>query len=88
MNGVLGHFFVLSIVKAELGGGQPELMRLIWDETLPQCSIDRSTLHTAVHHATSEQAATPWVKERDGKIKQKDMMRFDCHFLVCLSAFF
>ena len=27
MNGVLGHFFVLSIVKAELGQGQPELMR-------------------------------------------------------------
>ena len=53
MNGVLGHFFVLSIVKAELGRGQPELMRLIWDETLPQCSIDRSTLHTAVHHATT-----------------------------------
>ena len=75
-------------VKAELGRGQLERMRLISGETLPQCSIDRSTLHTAAHNATSEQAATLWVKERDRKIKQKDMMRFDCHFLVCLLAFF
>ena len=27
-------------IKAELGRGQPGLMRWSWDETLPQCSID------------------------------------------------
>ena len=43
MNGVLGHF--LCTVKAELGRGQPGLMRWIWDETLPQSSIDRSTFY-------------------------------------------
>ena len=46
-------------IKAELGRGQPGLMRWSWDETLPQCSIDRSTLHTAAHRATSELAAAP-----------------------------
>ena len=46
-------------IKAELGWGQPGLMRWSWDETLPQCSIDRSTLHTAAHHTTSELAAAP-----------------------------
>ena len=57
MNGVLGHFF--CTIKAELGRGQPGLMTWSWDETLPQCSIDRSTLHTAAHRTTSELAATP-----------------------------
>ena len=46
-------------VNSELGHGQPGLMRWIWDETLPQCSIDRSTLHTAAHRVTSELVATP-----------------------------
>ena len=46
-------------VKAELGRGQSGLMRWSWDETLPQCSIDHSTLHTAAHRATSELAAAP-----------------------------
>ena len=31
---------LLCTVKAELGRGQPGLMRWIWDETLPQSSID------------------------------------------------
>ena len=57
MNGVLGHFFCTT--KAELGWGQPGLMRWSWDETLPQCSIDRSTLYIAAHCATSELAAAP-----------------------------
>ena len=47
-------------IKAELGRGQPGLMRLSWDEALPQCSIDRSTLHTAAHRDTSELAAAPY----------------------------
>ena len=34
---------LLCTVKAELGREQPGLMRWIWDETLPQSSIDRST---------------------------------------------
>ena len=46
-------------IKAELGRGQPGLMRWSWDETLPQCSIDRSTLQTAAHRATSELVAAP-----------------------------
>ena len=28
------------------------------------------------------------VMERDGKIEQKDMMRFYCHFVACLLSFF
>ena len=46
-------------IKAELGRGQPGLMRWSWDETLPQCSIDRSTFYTAAHHATSDLPAAP-----------------------------
>ena len=49
-------------IKAELGRGQPGLMRWSWDETLPQSSIDRSTLHTAAHRATNELAAAPWLQ--------------------------
>ena len=53
-------------IKAELGQGQPGLMR--WrDETLPQCSIHRSTLHTAAHRATSELAAVPQIHGEIGK---------------------
>ena len=48
-------------IKAELGWGQPGLMRWIRDETSRQCSIDRSTLHTAAHCATSELAAAPLI---------------------------
>ena len=43
---------LLCTVKAELGRGQPGLMRWIWDETLPQSSIDRSTFYSAAHRAT------------------------------------
>ena len=43
---------LLCTVKAELGLGQPGLMRWIWDETLPQRSIDRSTFYSAAHRAT------------------------------------
>ena len=46
-------------IKTELGRGQPGLMRWSWDETLPQCSIDRSTFYTAAHSATSGLAAAP-----------------------------
>ena len=50
---------LLCTIKAKLGRGQPGLLRWSWDETLPQCSIDRSTLHTAAYHATSELAVAP-----------------------------
>ena len=50
MNGVLRP--LLCTVKSELGRGQPGHMRLIWDETLPQSSIDRSTFYSAAHRAT------------------------------------
>ena len=43
---------LLCNIKAELGWGQPGLMRWIWDETLPQSSIDRSTFYSAAHCAT------------------------------------
>ena len=36
-------------------------MRWSWDETLPQSSIDRSTLDSAAHRATSELAAAPLI---------------------------
>ena len=50
---------LLCTVKAELGRGQPGLMRWIWDETLPQSSIDRSTLHSAAHRATKWASGRP-----------------------------
>ena len=53
----LGHF--VCTIKAELGRGQPGLIRGRWDETLPQCSIDRSTLHTAAHCTTSDLVGRP-----------------------------
>ena len=46
-------------VKAELGRGQPGLMRWIWDETLPQSSIDRSTFYSAAHCATKWASGCP-----------------------------
>ena len=46
-------------IKAEMGRGQPGLMRWSWDETLPQCSIDRSTFYTTAQRDTSELAAPP-----------------------------
>ena len=55
---------LFSTIKAELGRGQPGLMRWIWDETLPRCSIDRSTLRTAGHRTTSELAAAPCIMSR------------------------
>ena len=50
---------LLCTVKAELGRGQPGLMRWIWDETLPQSSIDRSTFYSAAHHATKWASGRP-----------------------------
>ena len=50
---------LLCTVKAELGRGQPGLMRWIWDETLPQSSIDRSTFHSAAHCATKWASGCP-----------------------------
>ena len=49
----------LCTVKAELGRGQPGLMRWIWDETLPQSSIDRSTFYSAAHRATKWASGRP-----------------------------
>ena len=49
---------LLCTVKAELGRGQPGLMRWIWDETLPQGSIDRST-YSAAHRATKWASGCP-----------------------------
>ena len=50
---------LLCTVKAELGRGQPGLMRWIWDETLPQSSIDRSTFYSAAHRATKWASGRP-----------------------------
>ena len=50
---------LLRTVKAELGRGQPGLIRWIWDETLPQSSIDRSTFYSAAHHATKWASGRP-----------------------------
>ena len=50
---------LLCTVKAELGRGQPGLMRWIWDETLPQSSIDRSTFYSAAHRATKWASGHP-----------------------------
>ena len=57
INSVLGH--IICTVKVELGLGQPGLIRWIWDETLPKCSIDRMTLHTASHCATKWAGGRP-----------------------------
>ena len=59
MDGWTGFRPLFCTIKAELGRGQPGLMRWSWDETLPQSSIDRSTLDSAAHRATSELAAAP-----------------------------
>ena len=50
---------LLCTVKAELGWGQPGLMRWIWDETLPQSSIDRLTFYSAAHRATEWASGRP-----------------------------
>ena len=50
---------LLCTVKAELGRGQPGLMRWIWDETLPQSSINRSTFYSAAHRATKWASGRP-----------------------------
>ena len=57
---------LLCTVKAELGRGQPGLMRWIWDETLPQSSIDRSTFYSAAHRATK------WARGRPPKEKERN----------------
>ena len=59
MDGWTGFRPLFCTIKAELGRGQPGLMRWSWDETLPQSSIDRSILDSAAHRATSELAAAP-----------------------------
>ena len=50
---------LLCTVKAELGRGQPGLMRWISDETLPQSSIDRSTFYSAAHCAIKWASGRP-----------------------------
>ena len=50
---------LLCTVEAELGRGQPGLMGWIWDETLPQSSIDRSTFYSAAHRATKWASGRP-----------------------------
>ena len=67
-------------IKAELGQGQPGLMRWSWDETLPQCSIDRSTFHTAAHRATSELAAAPMADTRTKRKTQRQEKY--CNYLM------
>ena len=64
---------LLCTVKAELGRGQPGLMRWIWDETLPQSSIDRSTFYSAAHHATKWASGRPLLKlvKKKKKMKRK-----------------
>ena len=52
---------LLCTAKAELGRGQPGLMRWIWDETLPQSSIDRSTFYSAAHRATKWASCRPYL---------------------------
>ena len=59
MNGALGHFYALS--RLNWARGQLGLMRWIWDETLPQSSIDRSTLHSAAHRATKWASGRPQI---------------------------
>ena len=54
---------LLCTVKAELGQGQPGLMRWIWDETLPQSSIDRSTFYSAAHRATNWASGRPHTRQ-------------------------
>ena len=49
MDGWTGFRPLFCTITAELGRGQPGLMRWSWDETLPQSSIDRSTLDSAAH---------------------------------------
>ena len=49
MNGVLGHFYALSRLN---WAGETWANEMNLDETLPQSSIDRSTLHSAAHRAT------------------------------------
>ena len=56
---------LLCSVKAELGRGQPGLMRWIWDETLPQSSIDRSTFYSAAHRATKWVSGRPHISLED-----------------------
>ena len=69
MNGVRP---LLYTVKAELGRGQPRLMRWIWDETLPQSSIDRSTFYSAAHSATKWASGRPGERENDMNSRSKN----------------
>ena len=67
---------LLCTVKAELGRGQPGLMRWIWDETLPQSSIDRSTFYSAAH------CATEWASRRPRIISRITLSPYLCALLL------
>ena len=56
---------LLCTVKAELVRGQTGLMRWIWDATLSQSSIDRSTFYSAAHRATKWASGRPPRKLRN-----------------------
>ena len=75
---------LLCTVKAELGWGQPGLMRWNWDEALPQSCINRSPSTQQPTALPSELAAAPspgWKKAAF------DLLVFACH-LTPPSPFF
>ena len=55
---------LLCTVKAELGRGQHGLMRWIWDETLPQSSINHLTIYSTAHRATKWASGHPQKAKR------------------------
>ena len=72
---------LLCTVKSELGRGQPGLMRWIWDETLPQSSIDRSTFYSAAHRATKWASGCPLCLKGDSLFSQLLLvtsLKFSC----------
>ena len=54
---------LLCTVKAELGRGQPGLMRWIWDETLPRAVSTARPSTLQLTRLPSEPAAAPWNKQ-------------------------
>ena len=67
---------LLCTDKAELGRGQPGLMRWIWDETLPQSSIDRSTFYSAAHRATKWASGRPPHNKRKHEQTEESILTF------------
>ena len=59
---------LLCTVKAELGRGQPGLMRCIWDETLPQSETETET-ETQQDMETQEKTDTRDEKEMEMEAK-------------------